>query len=120
MSSQFTNITVLLFSADYMVCPHNQLCYTNIDDESDFVSRGCTDKQMFNSIYFFCNYTGCNKEQYPNPIEKSLHARAINLRDDKPRRRRLYFSGSTKCDATFYSTFMIISKIIQYILYYLT
>lgn len=53
-----------------MVCGRNQLCYTNIDDETDFVSRGCTDKPLYNSIYYFCNSSACNDDKFINPKQK--------------------------------------------------
>ncbi|XP_028175951.1 uncharacterized protein LOC114364139 [Ostrinia furnacalis] len=53
--------------ADYMVCGHNQLCYINIDDEVDHVSRGCKSKPVYNTMYFFCNRSGCNNAEHLNP-----------------------------------------------------
>ncbi|XP_059057526.1 uncharacterized protein LOC131851110 [Achroia grisella] len=54
-------------NADYMVCGHNQLCYVNIDDELDYVSRGCTQMPAFNSMYYLCNKTVCNNNDFQNP-----------------------------------------------------
>lgn len=50
-----------------MVCPHNHICYTNIDDEIDFVSRGCINRPVYNSIFYFCNSTSCNDKAYLRP-----------------------------------------------------
>ena len=108
----------MLFSADYMVCPRNQLCFTNIDDEIDFVSRGCTAKHIFNSIYFFCNSTGCNKQRYPTPADRR---RTMNIKlGGSVKRKRRKTSSAIACDTQFSSMFMIISNIIQYISIHLT
>lgn len=50
-----------------MVCGVNQICYTNIDDETDFVSRGCVNTVVFNSMYYFCNNSMCNNVKFLNP-----------------------------------------------------
>lgn len=53
-----------------MQCGHNELCFTNIDQQIDFVSRGCIAKPAFNSLYYLCNNSNCNNERYSNPRSK--------------------------------------------------
>lgn len=58
------------FSADYMQCGQNELCFTNIDHQIDFVSRGCIIKPAYNALYYFCNESKCNNQIYFNPRKK--------------------------------------------------
>ncbi|CAH1636416.1 unnamed protein product [Spodoptera littoralis] len=58
-------------NADYMVCGRHQLCYTNVDDETDFVSRGCIAQPLYNSVYFFCNNTEYKQELSENDVLNS-------------------------------------------------
>lgn len=100
-----------------MICPRKQLCYTNIDDETDFVSRGCTDKPLFNSFYIFCNSTGCNTAAFPDPKQKRrLRAEAIHLKDERvvKSKKALKSYNSKTCTNNYCSIFMIlISTLIQ-------
>ncbi|XP_052755367.1 uncharacterized protein LOC113509898 [Galleria mellonella] len=57
--------------ADYMVCGRNQLCYVNIDNKLNYVSRGCTQMPVFNSMYYLCNKTSCNSKEFKNPKSKT-------------------------------------------------
>ncbi|XP_026733985.1 uncharacterized protein LOC113498242 isoform X2 [Trichoplusia ni] len=77
-------------NADYMVCGRNQLCYTNIDDETDFVSRGCIDKPLYNSIYYFCNSSACNDDKFINPKQKLRFRTEQILLKEEPIGERKY------------------------------
>ncbi|CAF4851387.1 unnamed protein product [Pieris macdunnoughi] len=71
--------------ADYMVCAKNQVCFTNIDLDTDFVSRGCVDVPVFNSMYNFCNNTNCNNVAYKN-------AKLIKRRSEIEKAQEFYIS----------------------------
>ncbi|KAJ8723254.1 hypothetical protein PYW08_003166 [Mythimna loreyi] len=106
-------------NADYMVCAHNQLCYTNVDDEIDFVSRGCIDKPLFNSMFIFCNTAKCNTQPFPNPREKTrLRSQAVQLKYDGSSRKIRKVKTNLGSKAYFNdlcSIFMIVLTLIQYI-----
>ncbi|KAL0830672.1 hypothetical protein ABMA28_002809 [Loxostege sticticalis] len=79
-------------SADYMICEADQICYINIDDEVDHVSRGCMSIPVFTSMYFFCNQTGCNDHEHTNP---RLTFRALPLSNEKVKKKLGLFVAQT-------------------------
>lgn len=51
-----------------MTCGRNQFCFTHIDTENDFVSRGCISMPAYNAIYIYCKTEKCNNIAYQQLI----------------------------------------------------
>lgn len=90
--SGFNTYLNYFYSADYMICGHGQLCYVNINNQYNYVSRGCITKPAFNSFHYFCNTSKCNNVSYF--YQKVIPTSDLTLFRTTPLTRRLV-SGSS-------------------------
>ncbi|XP_021202077.1 uncharacterized protein LOC101738688 isoform X5 [Bombyx mori] len=61
------------------VCARGQYCFINIDEQTDFVSRGCISEPVYNKFYKFCDESNCNRIPFHNIKRHNPYLKTLQM-----------------------------------------